>query len=124
MCFGERLKTLRNKMNMTQKELAEKVGVSRATIAGYETKGKKPPHQTLIELSKALDYSIDYLLDNPNQSCVKEDRNTDIASYYSDREDLQQLFVLTEKLSPDSVNRITSIIEIINEEVEYRLKSK
>lgn len=113
---------------MTQKQLAEKVGVSRATIAGYETKGKKPPYQTLIELSKVLGCSIDYLLENTQQNYVKKDKSDDTISYICDklsqRKDLQHLFEQTEKLSADSVYRITNIIEIINEEVEYRLKTK
>ncbi|MDK2879298.1 MAG: hypothetical protein PWR06_2014 [Thermoanaerobacteraceae bacterium] len=42
----------------------------------------------------------------------------------SQRKDLQNLIKETENLSPESVNRIINIIEIINEEVERRCKSE
>ncbi|WP_422445628.1 helix-turn-helix domain-containing protein [Thermoanaerobacterium sp. DL9XJH110] len=129
MNFGEKLKKLRNERKMTQKELAERIGVSRATIAGYETKGKEPPYSTLIKLAEVLNCSIDYLLENSvnikNENNINTD-NQNLNHYYtviSRRKDLQQLLKETEKLSPDSVHRIIKIIEIINEEVKERDKN-
>ncbi len=36
--FKKRIRELRKEYNLTQQELADKIGVNRATIAGYETK--------------------------------------------------------------------------------------
>ena len=68
MKFGETLKNLREIKGITQKDLGKILGVSRATIAGYETKNHQPDYEKLETLSHFFDVSIDYLLertDNP-----------------------------------------------------------
>lgn len=42
-------------------KLAQYLHVNRATIAGYEVKGKEPRYETLIKLADYFDVSIDYL---------------------------------------------------------------
>ena len=62
MKFGETLKNLRDIKGMTQKDLGKLLGVSRATIAGYETKNHQPDYEKLETLSRFFDVSIDFLL--------------------------------------------------------------
>ena len=62
MIFGETLKNLREIKGMTQEQLGVILGVSRATIAGYETKNHQPDYEKLETLSRFFDVSIDYLL--------------------------------------------------------------
>lgn len=62
MKFGETLKNLREIEGMTQDQLGVILGVSRATIAGYETKNHQPDYEKLEILSRFFDVSIDYLL--------------------------------------------------------------
>ena len=62
MKFGETLKNLREIKGITQKDLGKFLGVSRATIAGYETKNHQPDYEKLETLSRFFDVSIDYLL--------------------------------------------------------------
>ena len=60
--FGERLKELRKKNGYTQVSLASELGVSKGTIAMWET-GKRTPDYTLIsQLSDMFDRRIDYIL--------------------------------------------------------------
>lgn len=69
MNFSQRLKMLRQKANLTQKELAEKLGVSRGTIGMYEIGQRDPDTETLQKLSDIFGVSVDYLLgktDVPN----------------------------------------------------------
>ena len=51
MNFAEILKTLRQKNNLTQIELAQHTNLARSTIAGYEKKYRQPPYETLIMLA-------------------------------------------------------------------------
>jgi len=60
--FGLRLKLLRDSKKITQQDLATKMDVSRATIAGYEASGKQPDFQKLLWLSNYFSVSTDYLL--------------------------------------------------------------
>lgn len=60
--LGEILGRLRTEMHLSQKQLAQKVGVSSSMIALYETGSRFPSLPVLIELSRALGVSTDYLL--------------------------------------------------------------
>ena len=62
MKFGETLKNLRDIKDMTQQDLGKVLGVSRATIAGYETKNHQPDYEKLEVLAHYFEVSIDYLL--------------------------------------------------------------
>ena len=70
--FSERLRELRKEKGLTQKELADKVGISRVGY-GYWEKGKREPNfKKLILLAKYLYVSTDYLLGLTN---IKGERN-------------------------------------------------
>lgn len=47
--LNERIKELRNILNLTQQEFADKIGTGRGNIAGYET-GKRCPSEAVISL--------------------------------------------------------------------------
>ena len=58
------IKQLRQKMNLTQEELAEKSGVGRVTISRMETgELKETTAGTLSKLARALDVSIDKIVE-------------------------------------------------------------
>ena len=60
--FSERLKRLRMEKGITQKELANRLHISRSTIAGYESLGKEPDGEKLCALADFFGVSVDYLL--------------------------------------------------------------
>lgn len=57
-----KIKELRLQKGITQNKLAEKLGLSRSTIAMYETDGSEPDLLTLSKLASFFDVSIDYLI--------------------------------------------------------------
>lgn len=59
-----RLKELRNRANLTQNKLAKEIGVSRSTIAMYESGASEPDIEIVTKLSHFFNVSIDYLLEN------------------------------------------------------------
>jgi len=59
-----KIKELREKKGLTQGKLAELLGLSRSTIAMYETNNSNPDYETLKKLSALFGVSIDYLLGN------------------------------------------------------------
>lgn len=61
-----KLKELRQANGLTQNKLANKIGLSRSTIAMYETEGSEPDIQTLSKLANFFNVSIDYLLGKEN----------------------------------------------------------
>lgn len=60
--FGSILKTLRLKENMTQAQLAQKLGVTKSVISAYETGLRLPSYDILIHIAKIYNVSTDYLL--------------------------------------------------------------
>ena len=60
--FGNVLKTLRTKENMTQAQLAQKLGVTKSVISAYETGLRMPSYDILIHIAKIYNVSTDFLL--------------------------------------------------------------
>ncbi|MCR0260016.1 MAG: helix-turn-helix domain-containing protein [Clostridium sp.] len=59
----ENLKKLRTSCNLTQKEMADKLGMNQQTYANYETGRREPDFDTLKEIASYFNVSIDFLLD-------------------------------------------------------------
>lgn len=57
-----RLKTLRLAKNLTQKEISELININQGNYSRYEKGTLMPTIETLIELSRFYNVSIDYLL--------------------------------------------------------------
>jgi len=60
--FGNRLKTLRFKGNMTQAQLAQKLGLTKSMISAYESGLRMPSYDVLIHIAKNFNVSTDHLL--------------------------------------------------------------
>lgn len=60
--FGSALKILRLKENMTQAQLAQKLGLTKSVISAYETGLRLPSYDVLIHIAKIFNVSTDYLL--------------------------------------------------------------
>ena len=72
-----RLVELRKLKKMTQKELAQRIHISRDTYAQYEIGRRKPDYDTLIKIADFFGVSTDYLLgvtDNPSRDENKEQK--------------------------------------------------
>lgn len=62
MEFAEKLTALRKSRELTQEQLAERLHVSRQSVSKWETGQVVPEVDKIIELSKAFDVTMDYLL--------------------------------------------------------------
>jgi transcriptional regulator with XRE-family HTH domain len=60
--FSERLKASRKEAGLTQVELAEVLKVSSGTVGMWETGKREPKFEAMVQLSKILNKSVDYLL--------------------------------------------------------------
>ena len=58
----DRIKQLRKQKGITQKEMAEAVGVGVSTVAMWESGKRTPSFKLLNDLSDLFDKSIDYIL--------------------------------------------------------------
>ncbi|SDJ01068.1 helix-turn-helix domain-containing protein [Natribacillus halophilus] len=62
MEFGDRIAHLRNKGNLTQTALSEKIGITRASLSHYEKNRREPDYDTLKKLANYFEISTDYIL--------------------------------------------------------------
>lgn len=62
MMLKDRLRKARKARKLTQEELAKKLKTTKSTISNYENGHSSPPNEMLIDLSKILNVSTDYLL--------------------------------------------------------------
>ena len=62
--FSEKTKEAREELKLNQQQLGELVGVSKRSIAAYETTDTKPRGNIARKLAAALQVSVDYLLND------------------------------------------------------------
>lgn len=60
--FGNTLRALRNKNNLTQSALAGKLGLTKSVISAYENGLRMPSYDVLISMARYFKVSTDYLL--------------------------------------------------------------
>ncbi len=60
--LGEKIKELRIGCGLTQKQLADKIGVATNTVSQYESGKYKTSIDVLVNLAVELDTTTDYLL--------------------------------------------------------------
>lgn len=91
--LGLRIKKLRKEMNLTQKALAERLGVKVLTIQRYESNEQQPPIEKLEKMALLFRTSIDYLMNLDKRKAV----------YIDD-------------LSPDRQKLVLGVIDLVRDE--------
>ncbi|MBT1703246.1 XRE family transcriptional regulator [Chryseosolibacter indicus] len=64
MLISKNLKFLRTQYNLTQKQLAEKLGLKQAAIGAYEEERASPPLSSLLDLTKIFKVNLDLLVNH------------------------------------------------------------
>lgn len=110
--FGERLKELRKKNGYTQVSLADKLGVSKGTIAMWEVGKRKPDFETLCHLSEFFDVRTDYILgqsDDDSSVTLTIETINQLGAWQTE-ERLKELFELFLTIDSYGKNNIESLI--------------
>ena len=71
MNIGENIKQFRKNKKITQKELAEKIGVTDSAITKYEKGDREPNIETLNKIATALGVTINDLVKNEEKASNK-----------------------------------------------------
>lgn len=87
---SEKLRALREARNLTQKQVAARVGISKAMVSAYETASKAPSIDVLIRLARLYGVSVDYLI------CVDAQKVIDVSDL--DDDTVALVSALVEKL--------------------------
>ena len=90
--IGKRIATKRRFLGLSGRDLADRIGVSAATLSQWESGVANPSAAHVLILARTLEESTDFLLASPEMAAEVE---TLVAK-------------LSERLSPESLNRIQS----------------
>ncbi len=60
--FGNRLKELRLNAGLSQKQLADKLWITKSAVSYYELSERNPSPEILIKIAKVFHVTTDYLL--------------------------------------------------------------
>ncbi len=77
--FGQRVRVLRDKKGLSQKDLADRLGMPRSIVSTYENGHSMPTYGKLIKLACVFEVSTDYLLG------VENDRILDLSELNDDQ---------------------------------------
>ena len=72
MEFSTRLKQLRKKKELSQADLAEAIGVHFTQISRYERGETKPNAEAMTKMAKALDTTVDFLMNGTSDDIAIE----------------------------------------------------
>lgn len=72
MNMGEKLKSLRIEKKLTQKQVADRIGLAISAVSSYESGARYPSYDVLAKLARIFHVSTDYLLG------MTDTRNVDV----------------------------------------------
>ena len=68
--LAEKIKLLRERINLTQSDLARQLGLTRSSVNAWEMGLSVPSTQYVVELAKTFKVSTDYLLGMENNASI------------------------------------------------------
>lgn len=103
--IGTRIKELRKSLNITGKDIKEKTGISTGNLSDIEKGKVLPSSASLIELSKVLNCSTDYIL-------FGKTRNTEFSPYSNLRDFEKDFLLLLNSLNEEDKEEIMDIMKL------------
>ena len=70
--IGDRILSLRKQNNLSQQDVADKIGSSKAQLSRYESKGVQPPADVISNLAELFNVSTDYLIRGENSEIARQ----------------------------------------------------
>ncbi len=103
--FSYRLSVLLDENNMTQTQLAKKVGTSNVTICRYLTCERTPRLDVIAKIAEVFNVSVDYLLGTSDDKDIK---------YFNEISDMNIALLIKSLFSLDDNSHLTKTqIELI-----------
>ena len=118
--IGRKISTLRKERDMTQNELADKLGVSYQAVSSWERGLTMPDISKLPDISQVLGVPIDDLLDNKKQVELVKNVLTQNTSTYTDENKLyiDEVAEVAPLLKPSQVNNLVE--HVAQEDIDLK----
>ena len=95
--MGEKLKSLRIEKKLTQKQVADRIGLAISAVSSYESGTRYPSYDVLVKLARIFHVSTDYLLG------ITDKRNIDVTGLSDNEIELVSQLVDTLRNKNNSV---------------------
>ena len=87
--ISDRVTQIRKQKGLTQNELAERVGISKAQMSRYIAKGVQPPANVLAKMADELGVSMDFLLNgNTDDKAASSLSHAEVIQQYKEVDQL------------------------------------
>ena len=81
MSVGLRIKELRKALGLTQQAFADRLGLKRNTVGGYEIETVAPSDRTISDICREFDVNEDWLRTGQGEMLIKKSRDQEIAAF-------------------------------------------
>lgn len=96
MTLGERIYEYRNKINLSQEKLAEKIGVTRQTVSKWETDQSTPDFDKIGPLCDLFEITTDELIKGEKTTNnIKKEKNEETLNEYLQKRNKKKAIVLS-----------------------------
>lgn len=83
--LSSRIQSLRKEKGISQSELADLAGISRAQINRYENQGADPSASTLKAIANHLDTTVDFLINGSSNDKARASlKNTELLKHFKE----------------------------------------
>lgn len=79
--MNERIKELREALNLTQQEFAEKIGITRSAISNIEKGNRNASEQVILLVCKEFNANEDWLRDGTGEMFITMDEDEKLAAF-------------------------------------------
>ena len=114
MDFSIRLTALRKEKKLLQADVANKIGIARATYGAYEQGNRQPDFDTLERIADYFEVSTDYLLGRTDTPALtQQDKDEAEFQAFANNPELNVFYKELPESQEEAVERLREIWEII-----------
>ncbi len=121
--MNERLKEIRLKLNMSQDEFADKLGLTKSAISGHETGRRNITEQTIVSICREFNVSRTWLESGVGSMFIEMDRDDEITVWAAsvarpsnDNEYMKKFAHMLSKLNEEDWKVLEKMAKLMEEE--------
>ena len=111
--FSETLSRLRKQAQLTQADLADRLGISKSAVSMYERGQREPELELLQAMADVFSVSVSALLGREEPEVNADPELTEYLSVLRDRPEMRMLFSLTKDATKEDVETAVRLIEAL-----------
>lgn len=116
MGFAERLRLLRKQRDLSQQQLADRLGVSNSTISMYERGEREPDFEMLELIGDFFNVDTNYLLGKESGSTYYLDPEVaEMAQELYERPEMRVLFDASRNATKEDIEQVAIILERLSQ---------